>query len=108
MIIYLTWPKPVWRNWQTHMTQNHAPLKHVGSSPTTGTIIISRLKSFCLSKAKAFVYQLTPMWIANTGVGKLFLTKPSIDPGTGIPPGKIIRQACRDGTLANDFAGFGR
>jgi len=48
------------------------------------------------------------MWIANTGVGKLFLTKPSIDPGTGIPPGKIIRQACRDGTLANDFAGFGR
>jgi len=58
--------------------------------------------------SKAFVYHLIPIWNANTGVGKLFLTKPSIDPGTGIPPGKIIRRAYRDGTLANDFAGFGR
>ena len=28
--------KPMWRNWQTHMTQNHAG-NHVGSSPTLGT-----------------------------------------------------------------------
>jgi len=48
------------------------------------------------------------MWIANTGVGKISLRSPFTDLGTGIPPGKIIRQACRDGTLANDFAGFGR
>ena len=27
---------PMWRNWQTHMTQNHAG-NHVGSSPTIGT-----------------------------------------------------------------------
>ena len=27
---------PEWRNWQTHMTQNHAG-NHVGSSPTFGT-----------------------------------------------------------------------
>ena len=27
----------MWRNWQTHMTQNHAG-NHVGSSPTIGTI----------------------------------------------------------------------
>ena len=29
---------PMWRNWQTHMTQNHAG-NHVGSSPTIGTKI---------------------------------------------------------------------
>ena len=28
---------PMWRNWQTHTTQNRAG-NHVGSSPTIGTI----------------------------------------------------------------------
>lgn len=28
---------PLWRNWQTHSTQNAAKLLHVGSSPTNGT-----------------------------------------------------------------------
>ena len=31
---------PSWRNWQTHMTQNHAG-NHVGSSPTDGTNDVS-------------------------------------------------------------------
>jgi len=41
-------------------------------------------------------------------VGKISLTKPFTDHGTGIPPGKITRRACRDGTPASDFAGFER
>ena len=28
---------PLWRNWQTHSTQNVAKFLHVGSSPTNGT-----------------------------------------------------------------------
>ena len=30
--------KPLWRNWQTHLTQNQAG-NHAGSSPATGTKI---------------------------------------------------------------------
>ena len=35
---------PMWRNWQTHMTQNHAG-NHVGSSPTIGTPSQNSLES---------------------------------------------------------------
>ena len=35
-IIFKQVNMPMWRNWQTHMTQNHAG-NHVGSSPTIGT-----------------------------------------------------------------------
>ena len=28
--------KPVWRNWQTHLTQNQADFIRAGSSPATG------------------------------------------------------------------------
>ena len=51
---------PVWRNWQTHMTQNHAG-NRVGSIPTAGTnfIYLTLIKALILlkfSKINAFIF----------------------------------------------------
>ena len=46
--------RSAWRNWQTHMTQNHAG-NRVGSIPTAGTNYISnKLKASILFNIKAF------------------------------------------------------
>ena len=55
--------KSAWRNWQTHMTQNHAG-NRVGSIPTAGTnfIYLTLIKALILlkfSKINAFIFYLT-------------------------------------------------
>ena len=30
--------EPLWRNWQTHVTQNHAVNSRAGSSPASGSM----------------------------------------------------------------------
>gem|GEM_PF-7129823 len=34
-----------WRNWQTHWTQNPAPLKREGSTPSSRILLYNRLKT---------------------------------------------------------------
>lgn len=34
---------PLWRNWQTHTTQNRTG-NHMGSSPISGTIFLNHIK----------------------------------------------------------------
>ena len=46
---------PMWRNWQTHTTQNRTG-NHVGSSPTIGT---SMKNYFFPSKEGVFLYTKT-------------------------------------------------
>ena len=49
---------PLWRNWQTHTTQNRTG-NHMGSSPISG-IFLKRVLVSCLTKewTTFFIYQI--------------------------------------------------
>ncbi len=54
----LKYKMPVWRNWQTHVTQNHAETIRAGSSPATGTRIFSP-EAFASGLFSPFTFEIS-------------------------------------------------
>ena len=52
--IRAAWYMPLWRNWQTHLTQNQAG-NRAGSSPASG----SSIKSLNLDRSGTFLLRIT-------------------------------------------------
>ena len=60
---------PEWRNWQTHWTQNPARLTpRVGSTPTSGTLLRSSLRSSYGGQAREHLVKPSRAWGGSPGV----------------------------------------